>query len=429
MEKKYSPRIIEKKLRDLLSAFGAVWIKGPKWCGKTETGLKNSNSVIFMEDYKNNEAEIVAINNNLLGLLKKPTPLLIDEWNEFPKIWDIIRREIDKRSKPSQFILTSSMSKIDFTNIVHNGAGRIASLTMRPMTLFESGFSDGLISLSKVNEEIKNKIYQINNINLKDIVNEICVGGWPYLINNKPEDNWLKLSVSQQYIESIISNGDLLKNTYKISTHELKSILQSAARLVGSNFNLLKIQKDLNLRLGLEIDRKTVGQYLMKFYDLYMLENLKSWNFNIRSSAKTLKSDTLYFVDPSLATALLNVNPTDLLKDTKTLGFMFENLCIRDLNVYAQANNATIYKYRDYSDFEIDCIVKFANNSLGLIEIKLGSEEGILQSCKNLSKFEKYINDSGKDYTVKFKMVLTAVGNTYVTNENVLITPLSTLKD
>lgn len=421
--KKYRPRIADKILSFRLKSKGAVLIEGAKWCGKTTTASQVARSILLMQENISQNLEMAEISP--VRLLQGETPRLIDEWQLAPKLWDTIRIEVDKRDEFGQFILTGSAVPPSNESIHHSGTGRIARMKMRPMSLFESGDSSGEVSLNDLFLG-KKDINGENKTTLDDIAFYICRGGWPKAINQEKD---VALQQAFDYYDAVVETDISRIDGIERDSQRVKRILRSYARLVGSQAKIPTIIKDLKMNDIENISEITIRSYLSALNKMFVLEDSPAWNPNLRSKTAVRTSDTRYFTDPSIATASLGIGPNDLINDLETTGFLFENLCIRDLRVYAESLDGSLYHYRDKSGLECDAVIHLRNGSYGLIEVKLGGDKLIQEGINTLTALENCI-DIEKMKKPAFKMILTATGQyAYTRSDGILIVPITCLKD
>lgn len=415
---KYYNRLIEKTLKIELEAFGAVLITGPKWCGKTTTATKIANSSINLQDpiNKDNYLKILSITPD--ALLNETPPMLIDEWQEAPHLWDYVRQTIDKKRQKGLYILTGS-SVVDETLISHSGAGRISRLTMRTLSLYESEHSNGAVSLlSLFNNEkfIPNKA----KLTINDYADLVVRGGFPDTIG-KP------LSIVKRQLDGyidIISNQEI-KTVYGAQKNALvvKKILKSLARHSGTQARIATLVTDL-ANEEVAIHRETLASYLNAFRNLYIIENLSAWTPKLRSSANVRTQDTRHFVDPALAARVLNAQVEDLLLDFNTFGLLFESLVIRDLKIYTEYIGGEIFHYRDSYGYEADAIIHLNDGRWGLVEVKLGNTQ-IDEAASKLIKISKNIDTTKKPSVL---MIVTGGDLAYQRADGVYVVPIGCLK-
>ena len=374
------------------------------------------------EDMKQN-ISLAEINPSLL--LSGEVPRLIDEWQVAPKLWDAIRFEVDHRNLEGQFILTGSSVPINMDEVTHSGTGRYTRMIMRPMTLFESRESNGSVSLKDLFEG-KNNITGINNLSLEDVAYLCCRGGWPRATFMDKE---IALEQAFDYLDSVI-NSDVSKvDDVSRNPERTKNIMKSYARNLGSQASNETIKSDVLKNDSFSLDTDTVLSYINALRKIFVVEDTMAWNPNLRSKTAIRTTETRYFVDPSIAVAALGIGPNDLINDLNTFGLIFENLCVRDLRVYAESLKGTVYHYRDASDLECDTVIHLRNGSYGLIEIKIGGDMLIEEGVNNLIKLQNKI-DITKMKKPSFLMVLTAIGK-YASNreDGVYVVPIGCLKN
>lgn len=423
--KEYKKRIVDEILRKKLLGKGAVLIEGPKWCGKTTTAEQISKSILYMDAPADKEQNILLADINPSLLLSGETPRLIDEWQIAPKLWDAIRFEVDHRSSEGLFILTGSSVPADTKEVTHSGTGRFAWLTMRPMTLYESGESNGSVSLKDLFDNEKD-INGINNLSLEDIAYLCCRGGWPRSVFMNKE---VALEQAFDYYDAIVNTDISRVDGVSRNSERAKNLMKSYARNIGTQASLETIKNDIINNDTLSLDTDTVLSYINALKKVFVIEDSPAWNPNLRSKTSIRTSDTRYFVDPSIATATLGLGPKDLLNDLNTFGLIFETLCIRDLRVYADSINGAVYHYRDATDLECDAVIHLRNGEYGLIEIKLGGDKLIESGAETLIKLKNKI-DTSKMKNPAFLMVLTSTGKyAYKREDGVLVVPIGCLKN
>lgn len=422
--KEYKKRIADELLERKLKGKGAVLIEGPKWCGKTTTAEQVSGSILHMATPEDKEQNIALAELNPSLLLKGETPRLIDEWQIAPKLWDAIRFEVDHRGEEGQFILTGSAVPADLKDVTHTGTGRIARLTMRPMTLYESGESNGTVSLSELLSG-DSKISGINELSLEDIAYLCCRGGWPRSIFM---DKDIALDQAFDYYDAIVNSDISRVDNVDRNPERAKNLMRSYARNIGSQASNETLRNDMINNDSTSLDTDTILSYINALKKIFVIEESLAWNPNLRSKTAIRTSETRYFIDPSIAVAALGLGPNDLINDLNTFGLIFETLCIRDLRVYAESINGSIYHYRDASELECDAVIHLRNGSYGLIEIKLGGDKLINEGAENLIKMKNKI-DTNKMKNPSFLMVLTATSKyAYQREDGVYVIPIGCLK-
>lgn len=423
---KYKKRIADILLEEKLEAMGAVLIEGPKACGKTTTAEQHAKSILYMDDPSNIQQNLQLAETNIKRLLQGDTPRLIDEWQIAPQIWDAVRFEADHRGDDGLFMLTGSAVPADVSKIHHSGAGRFAWLTMRPMTLWESGESTGEVSLGELFSHPES-IDGESKLKIEDIAFAICRGGWPKSLSKKRE----KAALQQvtEYFEAITRSDISRVDGVERDEQRAKRLMRSYARLQGTMASIPTIVEDMKANEPENMSDETVASYIKALKKIFVIEDMPAWNPNLRSKTAIRTSDTRYFVDPSIAIAALGIGTNDLLNDPETMGLFFETLCVRDLRVYAEANGGNVFHYRDKNGLECDAVVHLRNGSYGLIEIKLGGDTRIEEGAANLLALAKKI-DTTKMKKPSFMMVLTAIGQyAYKRTDEVIVVPVGSLKN
>lgn len=421
--KEYLPRIADKLLEERLDAKGAVLIEGPKWCGKTTTAKQKAKSFISMDlpDMTKQYQQMAEISPSTL--LEGKTPRLIDEWQIAPNIWNAVRYEVDNRDEFGQFILTGSAVPNEFDNSMHTGIGRISRLLMRPMSLYESKDSSGEVSIRDLFED-KN-ISAINETSLEKIAFLICRGGWPKAIGLEEKPS---LFQAIDYYKSVVSTDISRVDSIKRDTEKAKRLLKSYARHVGSQSSLETIRQDMLVNQEDTFNQVTLYSYLDALRKIFVIEDSPAWNPNLRSKASIRTTDTRYFSDPSIATAALGIGPKDLLDDLKTMGFLFENLCVRDLRIYTDYLDGTVYHYRDKNDLECDAVIHLRNGSYGLVEIKLGGDKLIEEGAKTLKDLASKIDTENMPKPSFMAVLCAKAPFAYKRNDGVCVIPITTLR-
>ena len=421
--KKYKKRIADKILQKKLNAKGAVLIEGAKWCGKTTTASQIAKSILSMQNPEEKEQNIRLAELSPSRLLHGKTPRLIDEWQLAPKLWDAVRFEVDKRDEFNQFILTGSAVPADLKEITHTGTGRISRMLMRPMSLFESQESNGSVSLSELFSG-KTDIDGENTIDIDELAFLICRGGWPKAIDLKQN---IALSQAIDYYDAVVNSDISRVDNIERNPERAKRLLRAYARSIGTQTKLTSLSDDVNEDNNLGTN-PTIYNYINALQKIFVIEDSHAWNPNLRSKTAIRTTDTRYFTDPSIAASALGLGPNDLIDDIKTMGFFFENLCIRDLRVYADSLDGTIYHYRDKNGLECDAVIHLRNGAYGLIEIKLGGDKTIEEGKYTLNKLAENI-----DYNLmkkpSFKMVITGTGKYAYKDGDTFIVPIGCLKD
>lgn len=424
--KNYRPRIADVVLERKLRSIGAVLIQGPKWCGKTTTGEQHAKSILYMDnpDTMHQNMELARITPRVL--LAGASPRLIDEWQLAPQLWDAIRFEVDHREGVGQFVLTGSAVPADTSTIQHTGTGRFAWLTMRTMSLYESGESTGDVSLGKLFEQPDGEVAGTASLSLADVAWLICRGGWPRATMLERD---VALDLAFDYYDAVVHSDVSRVDGVSRDAERAKRVLRSLARNQAAQVNINTICADIQTNEGVDDVRGTVAQYIEALKNIFVLEDAPAWNPNLRSKTAIRSSDTRYFSDPSIGVAALGIGPDDLVGDLQTMGLFFESMCVRDLRVYADSLNGRIYHYRDKNGLECDAVLHLRNGRYGLIEIKLGGDKLIEEGVATLKSLSKKL-DTDRMKAPSFLMVLTATGQyAYRRADGVLIVPIGALKN
>lgn len=421
----YRKRIVDDILELKLEALGAVLIEGPKACGKTTTAEQIAKSILYMADPELEQQNLQLAKTDIKKLLVGEPPLLIDEWQLAPRLWDAIRFEIDHRREEGQFILTGSAVPPKTDEIKHSGAGRFGWVTMRPMSLWESGESNGEVSLQAIFNGESN-VYGKNSISLDNLAFLLCRGGWPQSITKKSER--AALLIAQEYVDTIVRTDISRVDNVQRNPDWARRLLRSYARHQGTSATINTIIADLSANERMQATENTVSAYISALRKIFVIEDMISWNPNLRSKSAIRTSDTRYFVDASVAAAALGVAPNDLISDLNTFGLLFETMAMRDLRVYADALDGNVSHFRDRTGLECDAVLHLRNGSYGLIEIKLGGDNLIEEGVRNLNKLENLI-DVTRMKAPSFKMVLTGIGQiAYRRSDGVYVVPIGCLK-
>ena len=422
--KKYRARIADDNLKRKLEGKGAVLIEGPKWCGKTTTAEQLAASVLYMDDPERKQQNITMSEINPKRLLQGETPRLIDEWQLAPKLWDAVRFEVDHGGALGQFVLTGSAVPPDTKEITHSGTGRFTWLTMRPMSIYESGDSSGDVSLKDLFDGVP--VDGCSNLSFERLAFLVCRGGRPQAVDMRDE---IALDQATDYLDAVIHSDINRVDNVQKNAEQVRRFMRSYARNQGSQTPNTVLAQDVAANDGAKIGDDTIGQYTSALRKIFVIEDMPAWNPNLRSKTAIRSSDTRYFVDPSIAVAALGIGPNDLINDLNTFGFLFETLCVRDLRVYADALNGSVYHYRDKDGQECDAVIHLRNGKYGLIEIKLGGDKLINEGVKSLKAMEAKI-DTGRMNNPSFLMVLTGTGDyAYRRPDGVYVVPIGALKN
>ena len=421
--KEYRKRIADDILARKLEGKGAVLIEGPKWCGKTTTAEQIAASILYMDEPEKKEQNISMSELNPKRLLKGETPRLIDEWQLAPKLWDAIRFEVDHRGEPGQFLLTGSAVPVDTKEITHSGTGRFTWLTMRPMSLYESGDSTGDVSLIGLFED--NTVDGESDMTIDRLAFLACRGGWPQAIDMRDD---IALDQARDYYDAVVRSDINRADNIQKNAEKVRRLMRSYARNQGSQVPNTVLARDVSANDEESMSQETVAAYLNALRKIFVVEDMPAWNPNLRSRTAIRSSDTRYYVDPSIAAAALGIGSNDLINDLNTFGFIFETLCIRDLRVFADALDGQVYHYRDKDGQECDAVIHLRNGQYGLIEIKLGGDKLIEEGAQSLKKMESKI-DTDKMKSPSFLMVLTGVGDyAYRRKDGVCVVPIGCLR-
>jgi predicted AAA+ superfamily ATPase len=416
----YLPRISDKLLRSLLESTGAVLVEGAKWCGKTQSSLQVANSVVYMQDPDEGPGYLAMADTKPSLLLEGEPPLLLDEWQMAPVIWDAVRFAVDKRGMEGQFILTGSATPAD-SETAHSGTGRIARMLMRPMSLFESDESNGKVSIKDLfegNRDISAK----SNLTIEQIANAICRGGWPAAVKSGIQSS----RIAMNYVDAIINLDIHRVDGVEKDPERVRLLLQSLARNISTLATSRTIMDDMQVNEA-SITDKTLSSYLNSLRRLFVVEDVPAWQPSLRSKTAIRTANKRQFVDPSIATAALRTNAKGILRDFETFGFLFESLCTRDLRVYSQAIDGGVFHYRDKSELESDLIIKLNDGQWAAVEVKLGNKQ-IEEAAANLIKLSQKI-DAEKMNKPAFLMIITGGQIAYRRTDGVLVIPIGCLKD
>ena len=403
----YNPRVVDNQLEKMLRRIGAVLVQGPKWCGKTTTAKEKSGSVIYLDEPSKQKVYKQTSEINISALLQGETPRLLDEWQLIPQIWDAVRFEVDQRNSPGQFILTGSAVP-PLTNLIkHSGTGRFARLTMRTMSLQESGDSVASVSLKWLFEKHQEQPEGVSKIDIERLAFLICRGGWPSSVGCSDDD---ALSLASDYYDAVVEDDISRFDGVRRNVELARRLTRSLARHQGGQVSLETIREDMSMNDEGTLGESSFLQYINALKGIFVVDDMPAWNPNLRSKTAIRSSDTRYFNDSSIATAALGIGPSDLLQDLNTMGLVFDTMAVRDLRVYAGALDGRVYHYRDKSGLECDAVVHLRNGSYGLIEIKLGGDTFIEEGVKTLKSLAAKI-DTTKMKEPSFLMVLTGIGD------------------
>lgn len=422
----YRPRIADQLLAESLEALGAVLVQGTKWCGKTTTSVHHANSVLYMDDPTQKAQNLALAQTNIKQLLAGATPRVIDEWELAPELWDAARFEVDHRDEHvGQFIFTGSAvpKEKDKEKMFHSGAGRFDWITMRPMSLWESGDSTGNVSITDLFDGAMPE--GTSSIDLDRLAFLTCRGGWPGALTLSEN---AALHVSRAYIKAVVNSDINRVDDVKRDPDLMLRIIRSLARNQGEQIPYTTIRADVINNEKVQLSDDTVESYVKVLKKIFLEEDMRAWNPNLRSKTAIRTTDTRYFVDSSIATAALGLGPKDLINDLIDFGFYFETLAVRDLRVYADALDGEVFHYRDKNGLECDAVLHRRNGSYGLIEIKIGGADNIEKGAKTLKDLASKI-DTTKMKAPSFMMVVTGIGQyAYRRPDGVCVVPIGCLK-
>ena len=423
-EKKYKKRVVDSVIDSYLQIVGAVCIEGPKWCGKTWTSSHHSKSEFLVGDPNNNFSNRQLAELDPSMILKGDVPRMIDEWQEVPAIWDAVRAEIDRRGKKGQIILTGSSTPVT-KGIMHSGTGRIVSLRMNTMSLYESGDSSGVVSLKELcRGNIDSQI--LEETALERLAYYIVRGGFPDNISAPEEKAYL---MPRAYMEGVI-NEDLgkLDDGTEYNRQKVRLLLRSLARNESTTVSDSSLLKDIVANDDDSMSRNTIAKYLSALGRLFLLNNQEPYSPNYRSRLRVKQSEKRHFSDPSMAAAMLNMTQQKLIGDLNTFGFLFESLVERDLGIYAGSFGGKLFHYQDYKNNEIDAVIELEDGDWCAFEIKLGANK-IDEGAANLNRVcDDIVNAGGR--APRVKCVISGLSNAaYRRPDGVFVVPLTALKD
>lgn len=419
----YYKRLIEKNIERKMKSSGAVLVAGPKFCGKTTTCMRFQKSFLKLST----KQAITMARMNPKGALQGEKPRLIDEWQKAPDIWNQVRDDLDMDYQFGKYILTGSSTPADKTEVHHSGAGRIPPVKMRPMSLWESNESKGEVSLSELFGQNDDFPWVMNeNWKLEDVAHVLCRGGWPISVIAQKD---IAVEITRNYFNGLFVFEDCENERFRNKNPEvLKMIVRSYARHISTEAAKTTIIKDVRQQNERTMDPKTFDDYLEALKDLYILEDMQAWNPSIRSKTSIRSTPTRHFVDTSIACRALNVGPEDLMQDLETFGLMFEDMAVRDLQIYADTIGGEVRHYRDNAGLECDAVVHLEDGRWGAVEIKLGGDDLVEAGAVSLKALRDKIVEKSDERAPSFLMVLTAVGGAYEREDGVLVAPVNMLK-
>lgn len=419
----YYERLIEKEIERKLKSSGAVLVAGPKFCGKTTTCMKYQKSFVKL----NTKQAIAMARMNPGGVLDGETPRLIDEWQKAPDIWNQVKDDLDFHYEFGKYILTGSSTPADKTEVHHSGAGRIAPVRMRPMSLWESKDSKGTVSLAELFKGGKPIPWDLNSdFSLSDVAHLICRGGWPISVLAPKE---IAIEITKNYYNGLFVFEDCENERFRNKNPEImKMIVRSYARHISTEAAVSTIIADVRQSNERTMDTKTYDDYNEALNDIFIIEDMPAWNPNIRSKTSIRSTPTRHFVDTSIACRALGAGPEDLLNDLESFGLFFEDMAVRDLRIYSEVLGGEVRHYRDNAGLECDAVIHLENGSWGAVEIKLGGDDLIEAGASSLKLLKAKIEEKSNEKSPSFLMVLTAVGGAYQREDGVFVVPINLLK-
>ena len=414
----YLPRMADAMLERMLRSSGAVCIRGPKWCGKTATGERQSASQVFMQDPDRSATLLALADSKPSAILEGEEPRLIDEWQMAPQLWDAVRFAIDRGRGRGRFILTGSATPRK--RPAHSGVGRIASLNMGTMSLFESGESNGSVSLAELFEDGGAGVGGICSLDIDDYAFAICRGGWPEAVT-EPDDG-IALSMAGNYVQELLERDIEDMDAKPRNSTWMRALLRSYARNVSSEAATTTIAADMQGHVPAD---ETVADYLDALRRACVIEDLEAWNPSLRSKTAVRTSPTRHFCDPSIAAAMLGVSPSGLRGDFETFGLLFESLCVHDLRVYARSLGGDVFHYRDKTGLEADAVIHLHDGRWAPVEVKLGNSF-VDEAAKHLLKLAGKV-DQKRQGAPSFLLIITATQAAYRRDDGVVVAPLGAL--
>lgn len=403
---------------------GALVVAGPKFCGKTTTCMLYQKSFMKL----NTQQAISMARMNPKAVLNGEKPRLIDEWQKAPDVWNQVKDDLDFNYEFGKYILTGSSTPADKTTVHHSGVGRIASIKMRPMSLWESQESKGSVSLSALFDGKEDEFpWDMNqDFSLEDVAYLLCRGGWPISVR-APRD--IAQEVTKNYWDGLFVFEDCENERFRNKKPEvLRMIVRSYARHISTEAAASTIIADVRQSNERTMDAKTFADYMEALNDLYILEDMRAWNPNIRSKTSIRSTPTRHFVDTSIACRALGVSPKDLMGDLESFGLFFEDMAVRDLRIYTESLGGEVLHYRDNAGLECDAVLHLDDGRWGAVEIKLGGDDNIEAGASTLKQLKSKIEEKSDENAPSFLLVLTAVGGAYRREDGVFVAPINLLK-
>ncbi len=420
-QRNYHPRICDKLIQSYLSTSGALLIEGPKWCGKTWAGMNACNSVLYMQDPDKRAGYLRMADTMPSHLLQGEKPRLIDEWQEAPVLWDAVRFDVDRSGLWGQYVLTGSATPRQDTLPKHTGTGRIARLRMRPMSLFESQESNGVVSLKKLFQG-DTEIVGNSTLSIPQIATAICRGGWPEAVAKDSTS----VRIARNYVEAVINADIRSADNVNRDPHRVRQLLRSYARNISTLAAQTTILADMQAN-DVSFSATTMYKYISALQQIFLIEDTPAWKPSLRSKSAIRTTEKRQFVDPSIAVASMHADADSILADFEFFGFLFESLATRDLRIYSQAIDGEVFHYRDKDKLEADLVIRLHDGRWAAVEVKLGSRE-IEDGARHLLELSKKV-DTAKVGKPSFMMIVTGGEFAYKRKDGVLVVPLACLKD
>lgn len=417
---KYRARLIDGKVEEYLATFGAVCIEGPKWCGKTWTSLYHSKSVFMLSNPKDNFMQRELAKLDISKALEGDAPHLIDEWQEIPEIWDAVRFAVDESTETGRFLLTGS-STPRYKGVRHSGIGRIACLPMHPMSLYESGVSDGAVSLSDICSGNDIGVQNLKSPSLEELTEYVVCGGWPGSLG---KNNRQAILIPHEYVENVIKIDINKIDDVPRDQVKVRRCLCSLARNESTTASIGTIIGDIAEFDDSSLAENTVSSYLNAFKRMFLTNDIEPFSTFLGSPTRIKQSSKRHFCDPSIAAALLGATPHMLMRDLRTFGVLFESLALRDLQIYAEALDAKLYHYQDYNGREIDAVIQNREGDWTAIEIKLNPQQ-VDEAAENLKRIAGIFE---RKPPVSLAVVVGKSGLAYRRPDGVYVVPLTALK-
>ena len=423
----YYERLVDSVIERKLRSSGAVLVAGSKFCGKTTTCMRFQKSFVKL----NTKQAIALAKLDPKGTLAGENPRLIDEWQTVPDIWNQVKDDLDADYQFGKFLLTGSSTPADKAEVHHSGAGRITPIVMRPMTLFESGDSDGSVSLGGLFDGKAPEGYDANSsFSIEDAAYLVCRGGWPISVRAQQAGRDVALDVTRNYYNSLFVFEDCDNERFRNKRPEvLKMIVRSYARNISTEASIETMLSDVRQSNERTMDRKTFEDYAEALRDIFVLYDMGAWSPSIRSKTSIRSTPTRHFYDTSVACRALGVSPADLVSDLESFGLFFEDLAVRDLTAYAESLGGSVRHYRDNAGLECDAVIHLEDGRWAAVEVKLGGEKLVEDGASSLGRLQRKIGDKSDEPSPSFLMVLTATGPRYRRKDGVLVTPINKLRD